>query len=199
MRLDHSFRRTLVAAMTLAAACHDSTSPAPPAVVFDAAHARARVEPLARIFDQPIFASFQSAMTFFEPYFRSGASIPDSVKGKTFIYDLASQAYVIDPAANDVPPGDVRFILYAWVGGSAPNTGSRLAAKTRYRQADAPCVVALAAPSRMELEFATEQWAVTPGQSVVLYDGEVCLGGGVIDRAYAGTVSANEARSESLA
>jgi tRNA-specific 2-thiouridylase len=32
----------------------------------------------------------------------------------------------------------------------------------------------------MKVEFAAPQWAVTPGQSVVLYDGEVCLGGGVI-------------------
>ena len=31
-----------------------------------------------------------------------------------------------------------------------------------------------------ELDFAEAQWAVTPGQSAVLYDGEVCLGGGVI-------------------
>jgi tRNA-uridine 2-sulfurtransferase len=85
------------------------------------------------------------------------------------------------------------------VSGSAPAAGSKLAAKTRYRQADAPCIVAAVDPAAMELEFTSDQWAVTPGQSAVLYDGEVCLGGGVIERAYAGAVSANEARSESLA
>ncbi|MBF1235894.1 MAG: tRNA 2-thiouridine(34) synthase MnmA, partial [Lautropia mirabilis] len=37
-------------------------------------------------------------------------------------------------------------------------------------------------PSRIEVGFAEPQWAVTPGQSVVFYDGEVCLGGAVIDR-----------------
>ena len=37
------------------------------------------------------------------------------------------------------------------------------------------------APGRWRLNFTQPQWAVTPGQSAVLYDGEVCLGGGVID------------------
>ena len=118
MRVDHSFRRALVAGLALAAACHDRSSTAPVPVSFDASRARARVEPLAKIFDQPIFTSFQGALTYFEPYFRSGTSIPDNVKGKTFIYDPTSQAYVIDPAAGGVPAGEVRFVLYAWEGGS---------------------------------------------------------------------------------
>ena len=54
------------------------------------------------------------------------------------------------------------------------------AAKTRYRQADAPCHVARIAPDELDVDFDQPQWAVTPGQSVVLYQGEVCLGGGVI-------------------
>ena len=55
-------------------------------------------------------------------------------------------------------------------------------AKTRYRQADAPCEVTAADAQSIALRFPQAQWAVTPGQSAVLYDGEVCLGGGVIDR-----------------
>jgi tRNA-specific 2-thiouridylase len=70
----------------------------------------------------------------------------------------------------------------SWVAGQAPAAGE-LAAKTRYRQTDAPCTLALPAPGVLRLEFGTAQWAVTPGQSAVLYDGEVCLGGGVIARA----------------
>ena len=119
MHLNSSFRRLVVASMTLLAACHDSTSPAPPVISFDAAHARARVEPLAKIFDLPIFTSFQGAMSAFEPYFRSGGSIPENLKGKTFVYDVASQTYVIDPTAGGVPAGEVRFVLYAWDSGSA--------------------------------------------------------------------------------
>ncbi len=66
----------------------------------------------------------------------------------------------------------------SWVAGTPP-APSRLAAKARYRQADAACNFT-AVDSGFELAFDAAQWAVTPGQSAVLYDGEVCLGGGVI-------------------
>ena len=69
----------------------------------------------------------------------------------------------------------------SWVSGSAPLVGTRLAAKTRYRQADAKCVVTAVNKSQFELTFVEPQWAVTPGQSAVLYQGEVSLGGGVIE------------------
>ena len=69
----------------------------------------------------------------------------------------------------------------SWVAGAPPAAGP-LAAKTRYRQADAVCRFEPADGGFM-LHFDTPQWAVTPGQSAVLYDGEVCLGGGVIARA----------------
>jgi tRNA-specific 2-thiouridylase len=66
----------------------------------------------------------------------------------------------------------------SWIAGTAPAPG-RYAAKTRYRQADAGCTLALEG-ERFSLAFDDAQWAVTPGQSAVVYDGEVCLGGGVI-------------------
>ncbi|WP_367847866.1 tRNA 2-thiouridine(34) synthase MnmA [Rhodoferax sp. WC2427] len=66
----------------------------------------------------------------------------------------------------------------SWVAGHAPVPG-RYAAKSRYRQADAPCTLEEAG-SGFRLDFPDAQWAVTPGQSAVVYDGEVCLGGGVI-------------------
>ena len=67
----------------------------------------------------------------------------------------------------------------SWVAGRPPAPGA-CAAKTRYRQQDAGCSLAVAEGGRFSLDFAEPQWAVTPGQSAVLYDGEVCLGGGVI-------------------
>jgi tRNA-specific 2-thiouridylase len=68
----------------------------------------------------------------------------------------------------------------SWVAGAAPKAG-QFTAKTRYRQADAPCTLAVGTGKAFSLSFAQAQWAVTPGQSAVLYDNEVCLGGGVID------------------
>ncbi len=68
----------------------------------------------------------------------------------------------------------------AWVAGEAPEAPSSYTAKTRYRQPDAPCTLSRVLESEIRVDFPRPQWAVTPGQSVVLYDGEVCLGGGVI-------------------
>jgi len=71
----------------------------------------------------------------------------------------------------------------SWVAGAAPSglNPPGLGAKTRYRQADAACQFTADGESGFALAFDVAQWAVTPGQSAVLYDGEVCLGGGVIE------------------
>ncbi|MDB5913825.1 MAG: trmU, partial [Ramlibacter sp.] len=66
----------------------------------------------------------------------------------------------------------------SWTADEAPMPGA-YSAKTRYRQADAACLLANV-EGGFRLSFEEAQWAVTPGQSAVLYDGEVCLGGGVI-------------------
>jgi len=71
----------------------------------------------------------------------------------------------------------------SWVAGHAPAPGV-YAAKTRYRQADAACRYS-DHDAGFALDFEQPQWAVTPGQSAVLYDGEVCLGGGLIASATA--------------
>jgi len=76
--------------------------------------------------------------------------------------------------------GSLRAMDLSWVSGEMPHTEWVYAAKTRYRQADAPCSITRVDGESCDIEFAQPQWAVTPGQSVVLYDSEVCLGGGVI-------------------
>jgi tRNA-specific 2-thiouridylase len=68
----------------------------------------------------------------------------------------------------------------SWISGKAPHTHWVYAAKTRYRMPDAACDIEQLADDRCEVAFAAPQWAVTPGQSVVLYESRVCLGGGVI-------------------
>ena len=69
-----------------------------------------------------------------------------------------------------------------WISGEPPTLPLSCHAKIRYRQADQPCEVS-ASDSKVQVSFTTPQRAVTPGQSVVFYEGDICLGGGVIEAA----------------
>jgi tRNA-specific 2-thiouridylase len=73
----------------------------------------------------------------------------------------------------------------SWVAGQAPGLavspgGASYGAKTRYRQPDQDCVVDASVGPALRVRFSERQRAVTPGQHVVFYSGERCLGGGVI-------------------
>lgn len=69
-----------------------------------------------------------------------------------------------------------------WILGTPPAAGSQLSVKTRYRMPDEPCEIISADENSLFLASKEPMWAVTPGQSAVLYDGDVCLGGSVIDK-----------------
>jgi tRNA-uridine 2-sulfurtransferase len=107
-----------------------------------------------------------------EPWFVAAKDIPNNrlvvVQGHDHPW-LQSRALIADQVS--------------WVTGSAPEPG-KYAAKARYRQSDAACRFTrldAANGAAFRLDFDAPQWAATPGQSAVLYDGEVCLGGGIID------------------
>lgn len=70
-----------------------------------------------------------------------------------------------------------------WIAGEPPAGSFRCAAKVRYRQADQPCTVRMRDDGRCEVRFDQAQRAVTPGQYVVFYRDDECLGGGVIEEA----------------
>ncbi|HEY7885717.1 MAG TPA: tRNA 2-thiouridine(34) synthase MnmA [Cellvibrionaceae bacterium] len=67
-----------------------------------------------------------------------------------------------------------------WING-VPDIQQAITAKTRYRQQDQACELNLQADGKLEVLFTEPQRAVTPGQSVVFYAGDVCLGGAVIE------------------
>ncbi|MFY2764964.1 tRNA 2-thiouridine(34) synthase MnmA [Arenimonas sp. MALMAid1274] len=69
-----------------------------------------------------------------------------------------------------------------WIAGSPPAARFSCTAKTRYRQDDQACEVTLDGDGALSVAFALPQRAVTPGQSLVLYRGDECLGGAVIAR-----------------
>lgn len=117
-----------------------------------------------------------------------GAGEPWFVAGK----DLAANRLIVVQGHQHplLLSGSLAMSQLSWTlpenidepSGSRPPEG-RYTCKTRYRMADAPCRLHYLDDSRAELLFDEPQWAVTPGQSAVLYDGDICLGGGIIDGA----------------
>lgn len=111
---------------------------------------------------------------------RSGSGEPWYVTGK----DMANNTLIVVQGREHpaLRRRDVPIINTHWISGQAPEAGARYGAKTRYRQPDAACtyVPARSAQSAATLEFDEGQWAPTPGQYAVVYQGAVCLGGGVI-------------------
>ncbi|HEB57247.1 MAG TPA: tRNA 2-thiouridine(34) synthase MnmA [Gammaproteobacteria bacterium] len=69
----------------------------------------------------------------------------------------------------------------SWTAGVAPQMPCTCSAKTRYRQTDASCIISEIDETACKVVFEQPQWAVTPGQSIVFYRGEECLGGGIIN------------------
>ena len=67
-----------------------------------------------------------------------------------------------------------------WIAGRDPHTNWVYTARPRYRTPDQPCEIDRIADGRAQIAFAQPQWAITPGQSVVVYESIVCLGGGII-------------------
>lgn len=70
-----------------------------------------------------------------------------------------------------------------WINGNPSSNSFECQVKTRYRQPDQSALVTLMKDGALDVIFDQPQRAVTPGQSVVLYDGDVCLGGAVIEQA----------------
>lgn len=69
-----------------------------------------------------------------------------------------------------------------WVAGQAPSLPLHCSAKVRYRQQDQSCILSECAQNRYRVDFTVPQRAITPGQSVVFYSDDRCLGGGVIEQ-----------------
>jgi tRNA-specific 2-thiouridylase len=111
---------------------------------------------------------------------RGRAAAPWYVVGK----DVASNVLYVDQDTNS--PYLQSSTLWSeaahWVGASPPSRNFECTAQTRYRQQDEPCTVCVHDDGTLTVRFTEPQRAVTPGQSVVFYQGDECLGGAVIAR-----------------
>jgi tRNA-specific 2-thiouridylase len=108
---------------------------------------------------------------------RDGSAAPWFVAGK----DLARNTLLVVQGHDHalLYRRDVEAIDMHWIAGRASALPLRAGAKTRYRMPDAACTLT-GGDGRHRAVFDAPQWAPTPGQYLVLYDGDVCLGGGVI-------------------
>lgn len=106
-----------------------------------------------------------------------GAGEPWFVAGK----DLARNELIVVQGHNHplLYTRSLQMNQLSWTLPEKPKAG-RYTCKTRYRMADAACELRYLTDDCAELIFDEPQWAVTPGQSAVLYDGDICLGGGII-------------------
>jgi len=109
---------------------------------------------------------------------RGAAQAPWYVVGK----DVATNVLVVDQGSDSPYLQSQKLWSEAahWIAGAPPAAGFECSAQTRYRQSDQACRVSVRDDGCLEVRFADPQRAVTPGQSLVLYDGDVCLGGAVI-------------------
>ncbi|MEO5963367.1 MAG: tRNA 2-thiouridine(34) synthase MnmA [Thermomonas sp.] len=96
--------------------------------------------------------------------------------------DIASNILYVDQGHDSawLQSTTLRSEQAHWIAGPAPATQFACTAQTRYRQADEHCEVQVLEDGSLQVQFSRPQRAVTPGQSLVLYDGDVCLGGAVI-------------------
>jgi tRNA-specific 2-thiouridylase len=104
-----------------------------------------------------------------EPWFVVGKDVPGNV--------------LLVDQGHDSPwlqSGSLRSEPAHWVAGAPPANSFRCTVKVRYRQRDEGANIRVLSDGGLEVEFERPQRAVTPGQSVVLYRDEECLGGAVI-------------------
>ena len=67
-----------------------------------------------------------------------------------------------------------------WISGSPPDSSADITAKIRYRSLDSSCRINYDSQN-VFIEFETPKFAVAPGQSIVFYDHDICIGGGFIE------------------
>lgn len=120
---------------------------------------------------------------------RQGLGIGGSGSGEPwFVADKDLERNILYVVQGDAHPSLYSTGLIAvdvnWVDGEKPGAPVRCTAKFRYRQPDQAVTVTPLADGTYEVTFDEHQKAITPGQAVVFYDGERCLGGGTIDRVH---------------
>jgi tRNA-uridine 2-sulfurtransferase len=111
---------------------------------------------------------------------RDGTAAPWFVAGK----DRSRNALIVVQGHDDprLYASRIETSAMHWIADSPPASSKQLSAMTRYRMQPASCYIGVQDGQRWQVDFFEPQWAPTPGQYAVLYDADVCLGGGIIER-----------------
>ncbi len=88
---------------------------------------------------------------------------------------------VVVSAKEQLFTTQLRASNLSWISGKAPERPAQVTARIRYQSAEVPAIITLE-NSEADIQFQQPQWAVAPGQAIVFYQGEVVLGGGIIER-----------------
>ncbi|MFC5471687.1 tRNA 2-thiouridine(34) synthase MnmA [Cohnella suwonensis] len=120
---------------------------------------------------------------------RQGLGIGGSGNGEPwFVAGKDLESNTLSVVQGDAHPSLFSVALTAtgvnWIAPEQPSATFRCVAKFRYRQPDQGVTVVPQADGTCRIEFDAPQKAVTPGQAVVFYEGDVCLGGGTIDKVH---------------
>lgn len=110
---------------------------------------------------------------------RRGLGIPAEKRLYVTKLDVPNNQVILGDN-EDLFKRDLNIRDFHWITGDKPNSEFRCLAKIRYRHKEQPCVVTPTADGGAQIIFDEPQRAATPGQSCVLYDGDIVLGGGII-------------------
>lgn len=115
---------------------------------------------------------------------RHGFSIENKSPNDVPMYvvdkNIEQNTITVSPKKNSGQNNIVKLVSVNWINGNVPERGKKFSARTRYRQQLQDVIIKYAADDSAKIEFESIQEPVASGQSMVFYDGEECMGGGII-------------------
>jgi len=111
---------------------------------------------------------------------RKGLGLSSPIPLYVVALDAANQTVTVGPKQS-LERSELTASRVNWIAGTAPTSGTRVTARIRHRHQEAAATLTPLPDDRVRVNFNEPQYAVAPGQAVVMYDGPIVVGGGWID------------------